>query len=94
MELEPVENVIETARFLDGVGLDVVLGDNVGDSGVEVVEPVYKQARQGKRVSMSYRRQIGPGCWAALLLTSVTGDDGEGHTGEELEGLQEQAHAL
>jgi hypothetical protein len=46
LELEPVENVIETAGLLDGVRLDVVLGDNVSDSGVEVVEPVYKQARQ------------------------------------------------
>jgi hypothetical protein len=48
LELEPVENVIETARLLDGVGLDVVRGDDVGDPGMEVVEPVYKQARQGK----------------------------------------------
>lgn len=44
-------------------------------------------------MSMTYKRQIRPGGGVALLLTSVTGDNGESHTGEELEGLQEQAHA-
>lgn len=60
LDLESLENVIQATDDLDRVGFDVVLGEQIDDSGDEVVEPL-----------------------------SVAGDDGEGHTGEEFEGLQE-----
>lgn len=70
LELEPVENVIETARLLDGVGLDVVLGDDVSDPGVEVVEPVCDQIGQDEEVDYQQQR-VGrggnQGCFFANL---------------------------
>lgn len=70
LELEPVENVIETARLLDGVGLDVVLSDDVGDSGMEVVEPVYDQVGQDDEGDYQQKR-VGRGGYQVCCLTNL-----------------------
>jgi hypothetical protein len=80
LKLETIENIIKTARLLDGVGLDVVLGDDIGDSSVEVIEPVWNGKTKGS-VTKTDRAM------KAWRLTSVTGNDREGHAREELEGL-------
>ena len=59
MELESVEDAVQSTVLLNRVGLDVELGDHLGDSGVEVVVPLCVVTVQRVRERFSNGRRGG-----------------------------------